>query len=257
MYNPLIDESLALRKTSDGAETSTTYTDDKPLDLIPFEDSNNAHKFTFDILFNVTDVTTGGATAARTITLSSNPENNDAMTFNGVTFTFKTTPESGHKYQVQVGASLAESINNLVAKIYDDIRNPLLSWASYANDSNTGITITFNYAGTIGNAYSYSWAFTTITGNDTTEAAATTGSDVLGGGTNNQMDLVFQMKSSTVGHYFTLVTLPVFMPGNYRVSFSPELARHIDKNSSEFRVGAVIGGTGSPTITYGAFLVPN
>jgi hypothetical protein len=92
-------------------------------------------------------------TAAGTIFLPTNPTSGQTVTLNSVAFTFVNGSPTGN--QVQIGGTTALTAFNLVAALTASV-NPDITVASYAwtGGPNTAlVTITYNTAGTAGNAY--------------------------------------------------------------------------------------------------------
>ncbi len=114
-----------------------------------------------------------GAAATGSVSFSTNPTDGQTVVLNGTTVTFKNTPGAG---QVQIGATLYDTINNLVALVNGsaDVNLTLLKLASGDGSQQTPVTgaantvlVASKAAGTAGNAY--------------TLAAGTSGATVSGG----------------------------------------------------------------------------
>ena len=112
--------------------------------------------------------TVGGGVATGTITVATNPSNNDTVIVNGVTFTFKTTPAVDG--DVAIGSNAAGSAANLAVALSASMV-PAVAAAQY---SASGAVVTVTYGakvfGTTG--------VKTAEGNDFTLATGTAGAKV-------------------------------------------------------------------------------
>lgn len=91
----------------------------------------------------------GNANAGGFIHFSTNPANNDTITLNGVTWTFKTSGATGNQTNIQgtLVATMAQLANDLTASV-----NASLTVANYSGTS-TQINVSYKVTGTAGNAY--------------------------------------------------------------------------------------------------------
>src|SRR5690349_1509774 len=96
-------------------------------------------------------------------TFVANPSNNNTIVFNGVTFTFKTSPTLATDVQIGTGATgsdtnLGKTIDNLKT-VLNASANPLISCATYSdnhtssNKDATQLNIQFDNPGSLGNYY--------------------------------------------------------------------------------------------------------
>lgn len=105
-------------------------------------------------------LTTNGTKAEGTVTFSTSaPVNNDSVTVNGVTFTFKTTPAGANDLAIPAsvgaaGVALKNAINNSV--------NLALVAVSAVDDGAGEVTITADNEGTAGNAFTLAKVGTNI-----------------------------------------------------------------------------------------------
>lgn len=95
--------------------------------------------------------TIGGSAsvATGTLTVGTNPSNNETIVINGVTITFKTV--AGGPAEVQIGATTTATAFNL-ATVLNASTNPSLEAATYTS-AGAVVTVTFGAPGTAGNAY--------------------------------------------------------------------------------------------------------
>ena len=117
-----------------------------------------------------------GTKASGTITISTNPSDNDTVLINGTTFTF-TTAASVSPTTVTIGGSAGSTLDNLLAKLQSNTSSSV-SAATYAKvgSGNTAqIVATYNEAGRGGN--SFTLANGTGTGLTFSAAALQGGSD--------------------------------------------------------------------------------
>ena len=122
-----------------------------------------------------------GTPGTGTLTVAVNPSNNETISVNGVTFTFKSSPSGST--EVQIGANAKATSVNFAAKLSASA-NGSITVASYSADVNTGIvTITYKtIGGSSGNAYTLA---DSSSGNVTRSGATLTGSSpVYGDGEN-------------------------------------------------------------------------
>ncbi len=105
--------------------------------------------------FLVTSASTGaGASASGTVTLNTNPVNNDTVSINGTTVTLVSGVPAA--FQVKIGANLGQTAANLQAYLQASA-DVNLSKMTYSTDPVTGIiTITSILSGVVGNAYALS-----------------------------------------------------------------------------------------------------
>ncbi len=82
---------------------------------------------------------------------STNPSKGDTITLNGIVFTFETSPVGVR--QVRIGTTLAQTLSALLY-VLSISTTPAINVASYTQDGgSTSLIITYNTAGTGGNAY--------------------------------------------------------------------------------------------------------
>jgi hypothetical protein len=112
--------------------------------------------------------TVGGAVATGTITVATNPTNNETVIVNGVTFTFKTSAAGAN--EVTIGANAAGTAANLAAALSASLE-PAVAAAQYSV-SGAVVTVTFG-AKVFGTG-----GVKTAEGNDFTIATGTAGSKV-------------------------------------------------------------------------------
>lgn len=125
------------------------------------------------IMPGATLVQAGGAKATGTITIATNPANNETIVVNGITFTFKTVAVGAH--DVLIGADAAASAVNLRAKLQASTASAI-STAEYTG-ATAATTVTYNDFGLAGNA------FTLVTG--TAGVKVTMSGAVLTGGVDS------------------------------------------------------------------------
>jgi hypothetical protein len=127
--------------------------------------------------------TTQGAPAAGTVVFSAQPATNATVTINGTLFTFvTTTPTAG---QVKIGATLAETVRNLVWTL-NASTDANVTPASYScNRDGTTLIVTHDTIGTGGN--SYTLARSTSPASNATVSGAT----LAGGSTSGPYNHVF------------------------------------------------------------------
>lgn len=112
----------------------------------------------------------GGAKAAGTITVATNPVTGETILVNGVTITFKTA--AANDYEVTIGIDAAASAAAL-RTVLNACSDPLIGIASYTG-ATAATTVTYDEFGTDGNA------FTIVTG--TAAAKVTMSGATLTGG---------------------------------------------------------------------------
>ncbi len=122
-------------------------------------------------------VTTAGLFASGSYTFSALPVNNSILTINGTTVTLVTAaPIAG---QCRIGATIAETVANLVAFL-NASADPLISVATYsASLSGTVLNIVHDTVGTAGNSFTLVAGVTPAT-NATRSAATLTGGAASG-----------------------------------------------------------------------------
>lgn len=102
-----------------------------------------------------------GVKASGTITLGSNPANNDTLTVDGTLITFVTATATGS--QVHIGATAQDTSANLQAFLQASV-DANISLATYATNSGTGVTtVTYKLVGTAGNSFTLAKSSTAIT----------------------------------------------------------------------------------------------
>jgi hypothetical protein len=112
---------------------------------------------------------------------SINPSNGDTVTLNGVLWTFVTAITGNN--QTIIGATLAVTLSQFVADLSAST-NPGLTVASYAPDiTNENLLITYNTAGTVGDAYTLAASRATPSGGTLTGGAGSGTAGVKASGT--------------------------------------------------------------------------
>ena len=129
----------------------------KEVDRIAASTNFNGIKLIDGGLSDVTklEANASGTKASGTITISTNPSNNDTAVINGTTFTF-TTAASVSPTTVQIGGSAGSTLDNLLGKLQSNTSSAV-SAATYAKvgSGNTAqIVVTYNEAGRGGNSFS-------------------------------------------------------------------------------------------------------
>ena len=115
---------------------------------------------------------------------STNPNNNDTITLNGVVWTFVSSLSGAN--QTQIGGSLSATLSSLVAGL-SSVINASLNVATYAVDaSGSSLLISYKTAGTAGNAYTLAASRATASG-----ATLTGGAGTGSAGTNATGTLTF------------------------------------------------------------------
>lgn len=110
--------------------------------------------------FIVTSATSGaGVKATGTITIATNPANNDTVTVNGVVITFKTSSPSGN--QVLIGVDATATAANLQTFLSASVSGSL-TVASYSR-ALAVITVLYNTVGTAGNSFTLVSAQASVT----------------------------------------------------------------------------------------------
>jgi hypothetical protein len=126
----------------------------------------------------------GSRSAYGTILFANNPTADDTITINGTVFTFKDSGATGN--QINIGAALVDTVNNAVT-VLNGSAVAGVALATYANLSNTTLTVTYDVKGSAGNA------FTLAASSDTPSGATLTGGvdgDVLSIVDNAKINLV-------------------------------------------------------------------
>lgn len=159
----------------------------KEVDRIAGSTNFNGIKLLDGSLDDVTSVVTdsAGTKASGTISITTNPSNNDTAVINGVTFTF-TTAASVSPDTVEIGGSAGATLDNLLAKLQSST-NAAVSAATYTKvgSGNTAqIVVTNDSVGRSGN--SFGLANGTGTGLTFSAATLTGGTDTsfVEGGTS-------------------------------------------------------------------------
>jgi hypothetical protein len=118
---------------------------------------------------------TAGVQATGTLTVTTNPDVDDTIAVNGVTFTFKASSASAT--QITIGATQTETAANMVTILNASV-HASVSIATYSSSSAI-VTITHDAGGADGNAFTLA----NSSGGDITRSAATLagGSDTVGG----------------------------------------------------------------------------
>jgi hypothetical protein len=111
------------------------------------------------------------------LVFNQNIEDGDTLTIGETTFTFRTDPEED--FDIDVGANLAGSLDNMIAAINASDEGDVIT--ATENGSNT-LTITYDTTGPDGNSYPVAWELQTATINPDGGGAAVSGSDTLDGG---------------------------------------------------------------------------
>jgi hypothetical protein len=125
--------------------------------------------------FVITSNTTGiGTNAIGSVTLSSNPANNDTLTVNGTLITFVTGTPTGS--QVKIGASANATAGNLQTFLQSSV-DTNIDQATYSLATNV-INVTFNNVGTGGNAFTLAKVSTAIALSGATLSGGTVPSSV-------------------------------------------------------------------------------
>lgn len=147
---------------------------------------------------------TGGTFATGTVTFSANPANNDTLTLNGVVYTFTTA--------VTIGGTLAQTLQTLLTTLQDS-GNASLTAASYSVAGSV-LTVTYNTAGTGGNAYTLAKTSTAITlsGATLTGGAGSGGTGLTvtakyTGSLGNKVQISFQ-NGTLSGSYMAVISFP-------------------------------------------------
>lgn len=201
-------------------------------------------------------VGTGGTFATGTATFSANPAVNDTLTLNGVVYTFTA---------LNIGGTLAQTLQTLLTTIQDS-GNASLTVASYSVTGGNTFNITYNTAGTGGNAYTLAKSSTAIT----LSGATLTGGSGSGGtgitltakytgtlGNSITFDIV---NGSAANTYMAIINFPGLPPeqfnniGGSGNTFWVNLANAINNGNSfhgpSFFVVATAGSsTAAPTLT--------
>ncbi len=188
---------------------------------------------------------------------STNPSANDTITLNGVVWTFVAAITGSS--QTIISGSLAGTVAQLVADLSAS-SNPLLTVASYAQDVSVDLLITYNTAGTAGNAYTLAASRATPSAGTLTGGAGTgtagakaTGYMHFGGGNpTNGQNIVLN------GVTWTFVTSGATGP---QTNLAGTLAGTLTQLGTDLNASVVPSiaiATYSPTatdldITYGAF----
>jgi phage tail sheath gpL-like len=107
------------------------------------------------------------AKAVGSITVDTNPSAGETLTVNGVMFSFRAI--SGGSF-ILIGADASETATNIQAKLAASV-NPLLTGATYVDDTHGVVNITYNTYGASGNAFT----LTTDSGHLTLSGATLSG----------------------------------------------------------------------------------
>lgn len=133
------------------------------LTAFPIEEPGHDYAPGDSIAFN------GAGFATGAIVFAANPTNGDTITLNSVVWTFVTTITAIN--QTKITGALSDTLSSLVTDVSAS-SNALLTVASYAtDDAGTDFIITYNTAGTGGNAYTLA-----------ASAATPSGATLTGGG---------------------------------------------------------------------------
>ena len=92
----------------------------------------------------------GNRSAFGTITFADNPTANDTITINGTVYTFVASGAT--TYQINIGVDLETTIDNTVTKL-NASAVAAVALATYAKSGTTILTITYDAAGSAGNAF--------------------------------------------------------------------------------------------------------
>lgn len=92
----------------------------------------------------------GERKATGSVAFAGQPTANDTITINGVVFTAKASGAAGNEFNI--GADLGESIDNLVT-VLNGSAVAAVALATYANVTDTSMSVTFDAYGTAGNAF--------------------------------------------------------------------------------------------------------
>jgi hypothetical protein len=93
----------------------------------------------------------GGALATGTITVGTQPTDGQTVIVNGVTYTFKTTPNAAVETEVLIGAAAANTATNLKNALANST-NPAIASANYTV-ATTVVTVTYGEKSVDGNAF--------------------------------------------------------------------------------------------------------
>jgi hypothetical protein len=135
----------------------------------------------------------GAGKASGTITFAINPSASDTVTLNGDVWTFVSAVTGAN--QVQIGATLAATLTALAAQLNASADAELIV-ASYAASA-TVLTITYNTAGTSGNAYTLASFAATVSGPTLTGG----GSSSSGAAAQITLGPASGVNPSVVGYY--------------------------------------------------------
>jgi hypothetical protein len=127
--------------------------------------------------------TTQGVAAVGSITFAGQPANNATVTINGAEITFVTgAPTSG---QVKIGATLADTVKNLVTALNASADEDVAEAAYGADAPFNVVTVTHKTIGTAGNS------FTLARGDDPASNATVSGATLSGGSATGAYNHVF------------------------------------------------------------------
>jgi len=114
---------------------------------------------------------TSGTQATGTLTVDTNPPNNETIDINGTTFTFKSASPTGN--QILIGLTTEETATNIASTLNASVvAGIVLATYSASGDE---VTITYDAGGTTGNAYTLA---------DSSTAKVTRSAATLAGGSN-------------------------------------------------------------------------
>lgn len=118
---------------------------------------------------------TAGTQATGTLTVDTNPPNNETIAINGTTFTFKSSAPTGN--QILIGTDAAATATNIASTLNASVVAGI-ALATYSASTDE-VTITYDAGGTDGNAYTLADSSTA----KVTRSGATLsgGSDTVGG----------------------------------------------------------------------------
>lgn len=113
------------------------------------------------IMPGATLVESGGSAATGTITFAGNPSEDDTITLNGVTFTFKGTASG--ETQVDIGVDLPTTLDNLVTKA-NAATDASVTVATYTENGTDTFTVTYDENSVDGNSYTLAASAATVSG---------------------------------------------------------------------------------------------
>jgi hypothetical protein len=139
----------------------------------------------------------GGTEATGVLTLAGNPSDGNTVTIDGVTYTFRTSPDEAN--EIDIGAAATNSIDNLIAAINGAAgegtlygtgteAHPTVLAAAGSGDT---MDVTARTAGTVGNSIAttkvgadLAWGAATLTGGTGTLYTASTTNPIMNGTSN-------------------------------------------------------------------------